>query len=306
MNKLKLYALNLTLFDEGAAAPGPSVEGTVGSDSQQKQAAPKVVYGKQDDTQTATPIAKGAETKAPVEQPVDRRSEFEKMIKGDYKAEFNERTQGIIDQRFKASKQVEAQLQATAPILDSLYSRYNVEPGDIQNLTRAMDNDHALWEEQADSMGLTVEQYKNFKTMERENADLKKMQQQAEQRQQADQTYNAWMQQAEEMKAEYPGFNLDAEVQNRDFLGMLRANVPVKVAYEAAHMGEIKQNVAKSTAKQTEANVTSSIRANGQRPTEAGTAQQSGIIVKNDVSKFTKADRAEIAKRVNRGENVNL
>ena len=87
---------------------------------------------------------------------------------------------------------------------------------------------------------------------------------------------------------------------------MLKAGVPVKLAYEVRHMDEIKAGVAQNTAKQTEKQVVESIRAKGSRPSENGTSSQSGFTVKDDVSKWSKKDRAEIAKRVARGETIKL
>ena len=108
------------------------------------------------------------------------------------------------------------------------------------------------------------------------------------------------------MKGDYPSFDLGAESQNPQFLAMLRAGVPVQHAYEVVHMDEIKAGVAKLTAKATEKQVVSGIRAKGARPQENGTAAQSPFTVKDDVSKLTRKDRAEIARRVARGETISF
>ena len=52
--------------------------------------------------------------------------------------------------------------------------------------------------------------------------------------------------------------------------------------------------------------VTDNIRAKGSRPLENGTSQQGAFIVKNDVNALTKEDRAEIARRVRRGEVISF
>ena len=58
------------------------------------------------------------------------------------------------------------------------------------------------------------------------------------------------------------------------------------------------------TAKQVEQKLTNKIVANGARPTENGMTSQSASLTKSDVSQLTKADRAEIARRVARGEKI--
>ena len=108
------------------------------------------------------------------------------------------------------------------------------------------------------------------------------------------------------MKADYPGFDLGRESQDPQFLSMLRSGVPVKLAYEVMHMDEIKSTVAQTTAQQTEKQVVEGIRAKGARPAENGTSSQSGFVVKDDPAKWTKKDRAEIVRRVQRGEQIKL
>ena len=75
-------------------------------------------------------------------------------------------------------------------------------------------------------------------------------------------------------------------------------------AYEVCHLDDIKAGVAATQAQATEKQIVSSIRAKGARPQENGTAAQSAFVVKDDVSRLTKAERAEIARRAARGEII--
>jgi len=52
--------------------------------------------------------------------------------------------------------------------------------------------------------------------------------------------------------------------------------------------------------------VVDNIRARGSRPSENGTSSQSAFIVKDDVSKLSKEDRRNIAKRVMMGEKITI
>ena len=110
-----------------------------------------------------------------------------------------------------------------------------------------------------------------------------------------------------ETPGDYPEFDLRREVaENPRFIAMLRAGVPVRDAYEVSHLGDIQARNAAKAAAEMEKRVMDNVRAKGMRPNENGTTSQPGVIVKNDPSKFTKADRAEIARRVRRGERIVL
>lgn len=50
--------------------------------------------------------------------------------------------------------------------------------------------------------------------------------------------------------------------------------------------------------------VADNIRSRAERPMENGMSSQSGVVVKNDVSKLTAKDRREIARRAARGEEI--
>ena len=113
-----------------------------------------------------------------------------------------------------------------------------------------------------------------------------------------------WYSQAEEARQAYPDLDLERESQDPRFLGMLKAGVPVQHAYEVIHMDAIKAGVAQSAAQTAARQVTDNVRARGARPAENGVSSGSGFLVKSDVSKLTKKDRAEIARRAAHGEKI--
>ena len=114
------------------------------------------------------------------------------------------------------------------------------------------------------------------------------------------------MQQEQDTKAVYPSFNLESEMQNPQFVNLLRSNVDVRTAYEVLHKDEIIPAAMQFTAKAVEQKITNKIMANGARPAENGMASQGAAVVKSDVSQLSKADRAEIARRVQRGEKISF
>lgn len=151
---------------------------------------------------------------------------------------------------------------------------------------------------------MSTEQFKAFSQMKRENRRMKQALEQRQRQQGMEAQLQRWYSQAEEARAVYPELDMDRESRDPRFLSMLKAGVPVQHAYEVLHMDTIKAQVAQDAARTSAQRVTDNVRARGARPAENGTSTGSGFLVKNDVSKLTKKDRAEIARRAARGEKI--
>lgn len=330
-----LLDVSLRLFDgEGGAAAPAAGEGAAGDGNKGgSQASPaptrrgksggfqNVLFGKQGDEPTAAGDEPGPEGKA---QPSaagkgkegdvvttsntleDRRKEFQELVNGEYKDIYTEETQRIIDRRFREARNLEERAAKQQPVIDMLMQRYKIADGDLGKLAAAVENDNAYWSEAAEEAGMSVEQYKQFQRLKRENDALLRAQRMRQNQQAAQQQLQKWYSEGEQVKAVYPDFDLGAESKNPQFISMLKAGVPVQHAYEVIHMDEIKAGVAQSTARQTEKQVVDGIRAKGNRPAENGTSSQSAFTVKDDPHKWTKQDRAEVARRVARGETIKL
>lgn len=338
-NTIALLKLDLQLFNGAAAgAGGAAGDGGAASAAQQttESALPKaeikgtrggsrrgntgaydnVVFGKQDAAEEtavntgsdAGNHAEGNGNKSGISTTSDtleaKRKAFQELIDGEYKDIYAEQFQLAFNRRFKEVKGMEQNLSDQKPILDMLMQRYNIADGDMKKLQTALEEDSSYWQEAADKEGLTVEQYKAMQKLQRENAELQKLRQRQAGEQQAQQQLARWMQEAEGMKSLYPGFDLRAEIANREFQGLLRSGIPVQKAYELIHMDEIKEAAARSAAQATSAQMTAKIKSKAARPSENGTSSQSAVIVKNDVGNLSRADRAEIARRVQRGEKI--
>ena len=339
MKSENLLNIRLDLFDGGAAAGGDGA-GAAAPASQNgdgakggSQAAPgstrrgksgefqNVLFGKQSEPAAAgegggqegqqqSSVAGSDKDKQPgVTTTSDtleaRRKAFQDLVNSEeYKDIYTEETQRIINRRFRETQNLEQQVARNQPLIDMLMQRYKISDGDIGKLTAAIENDDAYWSEAAEEAGMSVEQYKQFQKLQRENAALLRDQQQRRSQQAAQQQLQKWYGEAEQVKGVYPSFDLNAEVKNQQFLSMLKSGVPMQHAYEVVHLDDIKAGVAKMQAKATERQVVDGIRAKGARPQENGTTSQSAFTVKDDVSKLTKSERAEIARRVARGEII--
>ena len=308
-NFIPMY--NLQLFADGAAgagADGGTAQGqgvTAGAASQQTKGAKgnslaDVKYGIQ--PEESAPAAEVQQT-TEVAQP-DLNAEFEKLIKGQYKEQYDSRVQDTIQKRLKSSKETVDKYNALTPTLEILANKYGVDATDIEALNKAIQEDDAFFEEEALKRGMSVQDLKSIRKMERENADLKRQMQEKETKEKADKLYTQWMQQEQDTKKVYPSFNMQAEMQNPKFVDLLRSNIDVKTAYEVLHKDEILPAAMQFTAKTVEQKITNKIIANGARPTENGMSSQGAAVVKSDVSQLSKADRAEIIRRVQRGEKI--
>ena len=305
-------ALNLQLFADGTGGDGGTgAEGTTGemvmAAASQKKGVKNpladVKYGKQEDVQTAD----AQQVADSVIETPDRNKEFDKLIKGEYKDLYDAKVQDTIQKRLKSTKETVDKYEALTPTLEMLAKKYGVDVGDIQALNKAIEEDDSYYEEEAVEKGVSVQQLKEIKKMERENAELRRQMQEQTTREKANQLYSKWMNEAESLKSIYPSFDIATEMQNPKFLDLLRSpNIDVRTAYEVIHKDDIISGAMQFTAKTVEQKLANKVIANGARPIENGISSQSASLTKSDVSQLTKADRQEIMRRVARGEKISF
>lgn len=268
-----------------------------------------VLFGKQPEQADGTPVAgekQEAEVQTTSNTLEERRQSFKDLIKGEYKDLYDEEVQTILKRRLKDEKGLKEQVSQMQPIIDMLNQKYQVQGGDMAKLMEAIEGDEVYWADAAEEAGMTVDQYKKFQKLQRENAQLLREQQVRQGQEAANAQMQAWYQEAEALKASYPSFDLATEAQNPQFLSMLKSGVPVQHAYEVIHLAEVKAAERQTAAKATEQQVTANVRARGSRPSENGTASQGAFTIKNDPSKWSKKDRAEVVRQVQRGKEIIL
>ena len=296
-----------TQGDTNGAVPGTTRRGKSGEYA-------NVLFGKQDTGAAATgtvtnaqgePHAAGEENTKGVQSTSDtleeRRKAFRDMVNGEFKDVFTEETQRIINRRFSDTRTLETQMQAQRPVIDLLMQRYNIADGDPAKLMKALENDNAYWSAAAEEAGMDEELYKEFQRLKRENAELQKADQG---RKYAQQMSQQWYQEAQAVKAKFPNFDLAAELQNPHFKSMLQSGTPVEHAYKVVHFDDLMNDAVQVATAATQKRVVDNVRARGNRPAENGTAAQSAFTVKDDVTKLSKKDRAEIARQSMRGVKI--
>ena len=309
-NHIRKY-LNLQLFADGAGGDGGTgTGGTTGvsagvSDLQAKSKAEKnplanVKYGIQEDS---SHIADGENNNGKTVT-IDRNAEFEKLIKGEYKDLYDARVQDTIQKRLKSTKETVEKYEALSPVLDMLSKKYGANASDINALVKAIEEDDSYYEDEALEKGISVEQLKEIKKMERENSELKRQMDSQKADEEAKKIYAGWIDQAEKAKAKYPSLDLNKEIQNPQFASLLRSGIDVDTAYTVVHKDEIIPAAMGFAARTAEQKTVNKIIANGARPTENGINSQASSVIKSNVSQLTKEDRAEIIRRVARGEKI--
>lgn len=305
----KLFGrVDLQLFAEDGDGAGADTGASSGvadavAAAQQKQALKNplsgVVYGKQEVVPAAEEQKQDGQ-----QEVVDRAAEFDRMIRGDYRDEYSKRVSATVQNRVKGMRETVDRYDKMRPALEMLAKRYGIDPDDAEAFVKAVNNDEDLLDAEALEMGTTREAAREIRQLRQANrAMTEKLDAQKTQEQQA-QIWEAWRQQSEQLKGVVPTFDFDAEMQNPRFADLLAHGVDVRGAYVAAHYEDMLPDAMNFAAQQAEQRVRNSVIANGRRPVENGSAQSAAAVVKSDVSKLTKADRAEIARRVANGERI--
>lgn len=302
----------LDLFDgaaAGAAAAGGASGGTsaASADTGADKSGGKqtVVYGKQSEAAGGPDAGgQGVGSAGVVTSNAEEAlaKEYDELMNGKFKDLHAKREQELFNRRFKEFKGDRETLDAQQPVIDTLMQKYGVS--DVGDLQKAIEADDSFWEQAAEDAGMSVQQFREYQRIERENAQFRAAQEAAQSQAQADQQVQRWYTEAQALKAQ-PGFetfDLQAEAENPEFVKLLQSGIPVKHAYEVIHMDDIIAAQAQQTSKA----VVDNIRARGSRPAENGTASSSAVIYKTDVSKLTAEDRREIARRARMGEHISF
>lgn len=266
--------------------------------------------------ENASTAGKSAESSDKKVDPEARRRAYRELMEGEYKDLYQEDTQNIVRQRFKETRELREAHDKQKAVIDILAQKYGIADGDVEKIREAIEKDDDMWSEMAAEAGFEdVAKYRDYVKLQNETKNLRaaeaqrraaaeRAQRVAQEQRFVQQQIAKWTEEGEALKAKYPSFDIAADLQDKSFVGMLRAGVPMEVAYQAKHHSEILSDAVNSARQQTEKNVVDNIRARGSRPQENGTQSQSSFTVRDDPHNLTKAERAEIARRVARGEVI--
>lgn len=287
-NHTMIWMWNLQLFADGGAGAAGTGEG--GSDAGSQVEAQL--------SQDAQEVQQSQETSA---EPT-----FKELIKGKYKADYDAAVQKAIQGRMRGANANAERLAKMEPLMRLLGQRYNQDPGNIDGLMAALDNDESLWQSEAMARGMSVDQYKQIRTMERENEAQKLQVMQLQREQTAREEYGRWLQQAELAKAKYPELDLESCLEDEQFGMLLQSGVDVETAYVARYHDEIMQAGMAHAAQEAERKLSASVAAGARRPAEGGTGNGAAVTTKVDVSKMSRSEFMSYMDKVMRGERVSF
>lgn len=201
---------------------------------------------------------------------------FSELIAGEFKDEFRDKTQNIIDKRFKQTKTLEGRLSRLAPVLENLYGQFGVSDGDDDALLEAFERDAA------------DKKAKSENEAARARADI-----------------DVWLNEAGALSEVYPSFDFRSELKsNPEFARLLKAGVPVKSAYEVIHKDEILGGAMEYTAKKVSEQVARGIESKAARPLENGLGTGTGVRTGVDVNTLSNGDILDILKKVKSGAKI--
>lgn len=317
-----LMKMNLQLFadggDGGAPAAAAEAAGTQAGEAKAQVAAGEkarkgnplanIRYGIQESQEAEAAAAQEETPSNSADNPIaDKNAEFEKLIKGEFKEQYDARVQSTLEKRFKSQDAVIERQKQLDPILQILAEKYGVDTKDgvdIEKLTKAIYEDDSYYEQEAMEKGIPVAVLKDIKRMERENAQIRQAMEERQRQDRNQQAYQELLRQSDETKKVYPGFELKKEMENPQFQRLIAAGVDARAAYEVIHREEIQPAMAQYVAERTAQRIANDIQSGARRPTENGASPNSATVSKTDVSKLTKEDRMEIMRRVAAGEKI--
>lgn len=261
-----------------------------------------------------TPDSEGKPLKS--EEAVDDEppeEDFNTLIKGKYKEQYQAKVDAIINKRFKDAKANEEKLKANEatmaklqPLFNAMAAKYGIKADDIDAIIEAADKDNSNYEQAAydNGYGDTAEYRRAVERDEELNrlrAAEKARVEAAEQDRQRRELLEGWMKESEEFKKEVEGFDFKTEWDGSErFRYLVNSGFKVKEAYMAVHAAEY----AKAAADKAQKDILAEIRANKSRPTESNANPQAAIRVKKSVKDMSLADTDRIIEEAKRGRKI--
>ena len=323
------YKMNLHLFEgdggagaapatggdggEAAVKPGVLEDGTVVDDRlaarMEEQARKRKARGEEPAKiapmakQQAKQPAQAAQPNANPDEP-SLEDQWNEAKKGKYRELYGRDVQAAVNDRFKNQQNASEELSALEPMLKVMRDQYGVA-NNVDLVSHYMDNDD-LYEEEAESRGMTVESVKLVHQLEQENARYKAREQQEAESMFIRQHLEKLARQAEDLKQIYPNFDLRTELQNETFARLTAPNswLDVKTAYYAVHHDELEPQAMAYGIQRAQQQISQTLQANQRRPMEGAAQRGQPPEVTIDVNKLTREEMQNMKDRAARGERI--
>ena len=279
-------------YSAKAPAQKPATAGQVKAQEQQPQQIP-----------AATNPTEEKKTDAPA------RMSWDEIMKD---PEYQKDIQHMVRSRLRSAKGAEEALSKLAPALDLIARKYGQDPAnpDYEALANAIRDDDIYFEDDALKNGTELGTAKQEVLNNLDTARQQRVEAQTIEEERFQNHIRSLEQQAEQMKAVFPNFNLMQELQDPRFARMTAPNVGMSVedAYYAVHRKEIMARGMQVTAQKTASMISNSIQAGSRRPAEAGITGQAPSVTTFDYKNASVEQRNALKQRIRsaaaRGEKV--
>lgn len=256
---------------------------------------------------------KDGEEKGKTKSPEERRKAFGELLRGEYADLTEELMQNAVTE---ATRRLEAS-PAMKGLMQALQEKYGTDANDLVALTEAVRNgavkDDAYYEKLAMEKGVSTRTARELDKLESQNKQLteqqqliRQMERQREQQARIAELQAGWDREAEQLKAQYPDFNMAEVLANPEVEKMMRSGVSMTNAYRSAYFDHILKQQQAATAQQVEQGVVNRMQQRNARPGENGTRPGSAVQTKIDVSHMSRKEMEEMERRAMRGEVITL
>lgn len=245
--------------------------------------------------------------------PEERRKAFGELLRGEYADLTEELMQNAVTE---ATRRLEAS-PAMKGLMQALQEKYGTDANDLVALTEAVRNgavkDDAYYEKLAMEKGVSTRTARELDKLESQNKQLteqqqliRQMERQREQQARIAELQAGWDREAEQLKAQYPDFNMAEVLANPEVEKMMRSGVSMTNAYRSAYFDHILKQQQAATAQQVEQGVVNRMQQRNARPGENGTRPGGAVQTKIDVSHMSRKEMEEMERRAMRGEVITL
>lgn len=256
---------------------------------------------------------KDGEEKGKAKSPEERRKAFGELLRGEYADLTEELMQNAVTE---ATRRLEAS-PAMKGLMQALQEKYGTDANDLVALTEAVRNgavkDDDYYEKMAMEKGVSTKTARELDKLESQNKQLteqqrliRQMERQREQQARIAELQAGWDREAEQLKAQYPDFNMAEVLANPEVEKMMRSGVSMTNAYRSAYFDHILKQQQAATAQQVEQGVVNRMQQRNARPGENGTRPGGAVQTKIDVSHMSRKEMEEMERRAMRGEVITL
>lgn len=268
----------------------PELRKTYGQSLKRGQAGPAA------DNQAAGQDVQGAEKSIE-----DRWNEAKK---GEFADLYGRDVASAVQERFKNQKDAKAELDKLGPMLNVLMERAGVKS--VDDLVNHVMDDDSLYEEAAEEAGMSVAAFKQFKALEAQRDEALKREQQSMRDQMLQKHFSSLAKQAEEMKKQFPDFDLQKELKNEKFFKLTTPEVGISVrdAYFAIHHDELAPQMMAYGMERAKQQMGQTLQAQRRRPAEgAMKAQPNQAADFNvDIRAYKPSERRKIYDLIHKGK----